>query len=88
MIAAMLISIVGMILDIIGVWMVYKHAMPPPIKLESYTVITIPESEKPKIARHERLAKIGIFLIIAGFVLQLVSYILQLCAALPAQGGR
>lgn len=63
-------STLGLILDIIGVIIVYFYGMPP--HYNNGYVEAMPEDEyKSK----ERLSKAGFIIIILGFVFQLIPYL-------------
>ena len=66
-----LLSIIGLSLDIIGVGILFFYGMPP--KYNQGYVEMIPSKEY-KIK--DRISKTGFLLIIAGFTLQLIPYLL------------
>ncbi|NJM79860.1 MAG: hypothetical protein HC854_10035 [Flavobacterium sp.] len=65
--------ILGLIFDIIGIVMLFYNGLPfNPDVLDSYVEIEILESEKPKLNRQKKLSFISLFILIIGFVLQLI----------------
>ena len=71
-----LINSLGLFLDIIGVILIWNFGLPDSISREGHTFITTEgsdEREKARAARYDRWSKIGLSLVIVGFVVQLVS---------------
>lgn len=67
------LRISGLIIDIIGVIIIFKNGLPfDPKILDSYVEIEILESEKPKLQKQKKCAYFGLILLIIGFVLQLL----------------
>ncbi len=65
------LSIIGLSLDIIGVGILFFYGMPP--KYNNGYVQTMPDKE---FKRKEWISKSGFLLIITGFILQLIPYLL------------
>jgi hypothetical protein len=71
-----LLNSIGLVLDIAGVVMIWFYGLPEPLSLEGRTYLVtglIDEKEKAKAQRFHRLSKIGLALILGGFLLQFVS---------------
>lgn len=69
---------VGLFLDIIGAFLIYKYGLPEEVSrtgLISRAVEQEDPEEVEKGKRYDRLSKIGFFLLILGFIFQLVSSI-------------
>jgi len=66
----------GLIFDIVGVLLIWKYGIPEPISKDGTVSIAfegIDESEKMKAKRYDRVSHVGIFLLVLGFALQLLS---------------
>ncbi len=71
-----LLNSIGLILDIVGVVMIWRYGLGEPLSREGKTYLItgqIDESEKAKAKWFDRLSKTGLALILGGFLLQLVS---------------
>lgn len=73
---------IGLLLDLIGVWMVYKYVLEPlpngtGIAYPVNDFIEGPKREEERMKKINRKANIGMWLIIVGFALQFVSSILK-----------
>ena len=71
-----LINSIGLVLDIVGVVIIWRYGLPEPLSREGAIYIIAEQSdraEKLKAARYDLLSKIGLFLVLAGFALQLAS---------------
>ena len=72
---SIIVNSFGLTLDIFGVWLVFRHGLPPP-DVEPDAIVT-EETPLEEIAaaskRHRRCAAAGIGLITLGFALQIVS---------------
>lgn len=69
------ISSIGLILDIIGVLFVFKYGLPEVLDRQGRGFLLLEgtdDAEAAKARHYDRMARIGLFLIIAGFVLQLI----------------
>lgn len=67
---------IGLVLDIIGAYLIYKFGLPEEVS-KSGTVNLVIEEEDPeeieKARKYDKLSKLGFYILIAGFILQLVS---------------
>lgn len=66
----------GLFLDIIGALLVFKFGLPASIDREGYThIITeqVNEAEINKARLYDRWGRFGLFLLVVGFALQLIS---------------
>ena len=71
-----IVNSVGLVLDIVGVVLIWRYGLPEPISREGHNYIILEshdEAEKIKAAKYDRLSKIGLSLVILGFALQLAS---------------
>jgi len=71
-----LVNNIGLVLDIAGVVMIWRYGLPEPLSREGKVYIIAEQSdevEREKAARYDLLSKIGLVLVIGGFVLQLLS---------------
>ena len=71
------LNILGLLLDIIGVYILFKNALPSPID-EMTPHLTInydAEKDQPVKERIKRNARIGFRLIVIGFIFQLLATI-------------
>lgn len=70
----------GLVLDIVGVVLIWLYGIPEPISRRGAQYLTTglrDENEKKKAERFHTLSKVGIGLIVVGFVLQLASNFLS-----------
>ena len=70
------LSSIGLILDIIGVILLFKFGLPENLSREGYDVmrfVGINEDEKRKAKLYDRWAKVALMLLVFGFALQLIS---------------
>ena len=70
----------GLLLDIVGVVLIWRFGLPEPIlRSGAKYLITgmTDEKEKEKAGRFHTLSKVGLGLIIIGFVLQLIGNFLK-----------
>ena len=66
----------GLVLDIVGIVLIWLYGIPEPISHRGAQYLTTgltDEKEKKKAERFHALSKVGLELIIIGFVLQLAS---------------
>ena len=71
-----LINSLGLLLDIVGVIILWKYGLPESLSREGHiSIVTeqIDETEKAKAALYDRWSKFGLFFLITGFVFQLIS---------------
>ena len=71
-----LINSAGLIFDIVGAITLWRYGLPEAISrdgLELVITSEVNEDEKTKAKKYDCWSKIGLLLLIAGFVLQLVS---------------
>lgn len=71
-------NIVGLILDIIGVLMLFKYGIPPEVSKDGSFAITInipgeTEIAKAKGKKYTRLSNLALTLLFLGFFIQLVA---------------
>jgi hypothetical protein len=70
------INSIGLILDISGGLMLFFYGLPPSIDLHGYQhriVSQVDEDEKKRAKTHIFISRIGVILLIFGFLLQLAS---------------
>lgn len=75
----MLLTVIGLSLDIVGVVIVFRHGLPPAVNRSGAQLLAVapPDPEGPKAAaRHILISKVGLSLIILGFALQIVGALL------------
>jgi hypothetical protein len=74
------IAPIGLILDIIGAYLIFKYGLPEELSRTGATFI-ITEEEDPdeivKAKKYDKLSKLGFRLLIVGFLLQLISSIIN-----------
>lgn len=73
---ATLINSIGLLIDIGGALLLWKFGLPETLSREGHQYIVsgqTDETEKAKAAGYDRWSRIGLSLIIAGFVFQLIS---------------
>lgn len=65
----------GLLLDILGVWLVFRHGLPPPDARPDTLLMSKASGDAAAQAakRHKRWATFGIALIVTGFLVQVVS---------------
>jgi hypothetical protein len=71
-----LINACGLVLDIIGVLLLWKFGLPETINRRGYSYIVreqTDETEILKAEKYDRYAKIALTLIVSGFALQFIS---------------
>ena len=71
-----LINASGLVLDIIGVILLWKFGLPESINRQGHSYICwdgVDTEEINKAAKYDKLAKLALTLIILGFVLQFIS---------------
>jgi hypothetical protein len=71
-------SPIGLILDIIGAILIYRFGLPDEVSRSGTTVIIIEhedENEKLKALKYDKYSRIGFWLLIMGFMFQLISSI-------------
>lgn len=71
-----MINSIGLVMDIVGVFILWRYGLPEPLSREGHIFIItdqIDQDERDKAASYDRWSKFGLFLLIAGFVFQLVS---------------
>lgn len=70
------IASVGLVLDIFGAVLLYKYGLPAPVNrggVGYFLLEQVDELEAEKARKFERYSRAGLALLVAGFVLQLVS---------------
>lgn len=76
MTTAVLVNSAGLILDIFGAVLVWRYGLPEAISRTGASHLILEQTDEGEIAkarRYDRIAQLGIGLLIAGFGLQLVS---------------
>lgn len=71
-------SPIGLLLDIIGAILIYKYGLPEEVSRSGTTVIIMEqedEDEKLKALKYDKCSRIGFWLLIIGFMFQLISSI-------------
>jgi hypothetical protein len=71
-----LVNSFGLVFDIIGVVFIWRYGLPEPLSRKGAIYIIAEqtdEAEKAKAAKYDLLSKIGLGLVIGGFLLQLAS---------------
>ena len=74
--ASTLINSFGLLLDIVGVVIIWKYGLPEPLSRTGANHIIAEQSddaEAAKAARYDRLSMVGLGLLVVGFLLQLLS---------------
>ena len=77
------LNIVGLCLDIVGVFIIFFTGFPPVVVPDSegaYYATEPTAKEKKRMVLYSTISRIGLGLVLTGFVLQLASNALQLCA--------
>ena len=70
------INSLGLVLDIVGVVMIWRYGLPEPLSRKGAIYIIAEQSdqaEKAKAARYDLLSKTGLGLVLVGFLLQFLS---------------
>jgi hypothetical protein len=70
------INSLGLVLDIVGVVMIWRYGLPEPLSRKGAIHIIAEQSdqaEKAKAARYHLLSKTGLGLVLVGFLLQFLS---------------
>ena len=70
-----LLNSIGLVLDIAGVVIIWRYGLPEPLSREGKTYLItgqVDETKKAKAERFDRLSKIGLALVLGGFLLQFV----------------
>ena len=70
------VNSLGLLLDVVGVILIWKFGLPEDINRSGAGHLLLEgtdESERKRAARYDRLSKIGLTLLVSGFLLQLVS---------------
>lgn len=70
------ISTIGLVLDIIGVMLLWRFGLPEAVSRGGVGYIRLlgeDTAEKTKAARYDLWARCGLWLLIGGFLLQLIS---------------
>lgn len=67
-----LLTCIGLILDIIGVCLLFRYGLPPHIAITkaSYLVLGNPQEKTDKAKRYTRISYAALVLLIVGFALQ------------------
>jgi hypothetical protein len=76
MLISHLINSTGLVLDIIGVVIIWRYGLPEPLSREGAIYLIAEQfgqAEKTKAARYDLLSKTGLVLVLGGFVFQLLS---------------
>jgi len=71
---------VGLVLDIVGAILVWRCGLPPPIRRGGVSYLMFEQADeamKEQAARYDRLAHLGVSLLVLGFSLQLVGGLLR-----------
>ena len=66
----------GLALDVVGVVFIWRYGLPEPLSRKGAIFIITEqtdETEKSKAAKYDLLSKIGLCLVISGFLLQIAS---------------
>lgn len=74
------IGAIGLILDIMGAYLIFKYGLPEEVSRTGSIGLILEqedEEEKAKGKKYDKFSKIGFYLLILGFVFQLVSSILN-----------
>jgi len=77
---SLVINSLGLALDVVGAFLIYKFGLPPQIDREGTVYLVteeVDETEKQKAKQFDVRSELGIKLLIAGFLLQLVSNFLR-----------
>ncbi len=70
------INSLGLILDIFGAILIFLFGISPNISREGHINLILEQedtSEKEKAKKYDSYSRIGMYLLIAGFILQLIS---------------
>jgi len=74
-----ILAIIGLILDMIGVGLIFIFGIPSKIDTEGHTYIiteNVDENEKKEANKYKRFSWMGLFLVFLGFLLQCLNYII------------
>lgn len=75
------VNIVGLCLDILGVIIIFIYGLPSDVSKDGYSTFTIENPdpiEVKKFNRYKLMSRIGLGLILLGFVVQVISNIISL----------
>ena len=80
--STVIVSSVGLFLDIVGVVLLFKYGLPADVREKGGTIISFGGGKRDEEAKREhrqykRFSRIGLGFLIVGFVLQLVSNFLS-----------
>lgn len=70
------VNSVGLVMDILGAMLLWKYGLPEAINRDGLDVITVSqvnEAEVAKAKKYDGWSKLGLALLIAGFIFQLFS---------------
>jgi hypothetical protein len=74
---APLIGTIGLLLDICGAYLIFRHGIPPQpdrSALDHLLLSSVPdEDRRRRIAEHDRKARYGLRLLITGFIFQAIA---------------
>lgn len=73
---ATIVNSIGLVLDIAGALLLWKYGLPESISREGHVHLVLEknnEEEKAKAKKYDRWSRLGLFLLVSGFFLQLVS---------------
>lgn len=76
MTCATVLSSVGLVMDMIGVLLLWKFGLPEPISRKGHVNLILEQSDQTEIAKakvYDRLAFVAVSLLLLGFALQLLS---------------
>ena len=77
------IGSVGLVLDIVGAILLFIYGLPENISREGYSNLVTEEVDEKEVRLanfYDRMGRLGLLLLISGFVLQLVANLLQIPA--------
>jgi hypothetical protein len=78
--SANLVNSFGLVLDILGVVLIWKFGLPEPLSREGHSYFILEgsdETEKARAAKYDRWSKTGLALVVLGFAIQLGSNLLS-----------
>lgn len=70
------VNSIGLAMDIFGAILLWKYGLPAAINRDGLEVITVSqvnEAEVAKAKKYDRWSQLGVTLLIAGFIFQLIS---------------